>query len=92
MILLCLFCLTGIAAQAQEEGPADNQIWYIAPAKLAEINLNEAKEGLHKDNFAMPCYDYRLISNRNTKLSKKSDMAKSWVAFCCSGCWKRKLH
>ena len=26
--------------------------------------------------FAMSCYDYRLIFNRNTKLSEKSDMAK----------------
>ena len=30
--------------------------------------------------FAMSCYDYRLIFNRNTKLSEKSDMTKSWAA------------
>ena len=34
--------------------------------------------------FAMSCYDFCLISNRNTKLSEKSDMAKSWATFCCS--------
>lgn len=27
--------------------------------------------------FAMPCYDFRLFSNCNTKISEKSDMAKS---------------
>ena len=27
--------------------------------------------------FAMSCYDFCLISNRNTKLSEKSDMTKS---------------
>ena len=28
-------------------------------------------------NFAMSCYDFRLFSNCNTKISEKSDMAKS---------------
>ena len=27
--------------------------------------------------FAAPCYDFRLFSNCNTKISKKSDTAKS---------------
>ena len=27
--------------------------------------------------FAMSCYDFRLFSNCNTKISEKSDMAKS---------------
>ena len=27
--------------------------------------------------FAMPCYDFRLFSNCNTKMSEKSDTAKS---------------
>ena len=35
--------------------------------------------------FAMSCTDYRLISNRSTKLSENSDMTKSWATFCCSG-------
>ena len=38
--------------------------------------------------FAMSCYDLRLFSNCNTKISEKSDMAKSWVTFCCSGTYK----
>ena len=50
MILLCLFCLTGIAAQAQ--GPADNEIWYTAEAKLAEITGTGTEYGLHIDVFA----------------------------------------
>ena len=50
MILLCLFCLTGIAAQAQ--GPADNEIWYTAAAKLAEITGTGTEYGLHIDVFA----------------------------------------
>ena len=33
----------------------------------------------------MPCYDFRLFSNCNTKISEKSDTAKSWATFCCSG-------
>jgi len=27
--------------------------------------------------FAAPCYDFRLFSNCNTKISEKSDTAKS---------------
>ena len=38
--------------------------------------------------FAMSCYDLRLFSNCNTKISEKSDMAKSWATFCCSGTYK----
>ena len=38
--------------------------------------------------FAMPCYDFRLFSNCNTKISEKSDTAKSWAIFCCSGTYK----
>ena len=38
--------------------------------------------------FAMSCYNFCLISNRNTKLSEKSDMTKSWTTFCCSGTLK----
>ena len=38
--------------------------------------------------FAMPCYDFRLFSNCNTKISEKSDTAKSWATFCCSGTYK----
>ena len=38
--------------------------------------------------FAMPCYDFRLFSNCNTKISENSDMAKSWATFCCSGTYK----
>ena len=38
--------------------------------------------------FAMPCYDSRLFSNCNTKISEKSDTAKSWATFCCSGTYK----
>ena len=50
MILLCLFCLTGMAAQAQ--GPADNEIWYTATAKLAEVTGTGTEHGLHIDVFA----------------------------------------
>ena len=50
MILLCLFCLTGIAAQAQT-GPADNEIWYTAAAKLAEIAGTGTAAGLHHEVF-----------------------------------------
>ena len=50
MILLCLLCLTGMAAQAQ--GPADNKIWYTATAKLAEVNGTGTEYGLHIDVFA----------------------------------------
>ena len=39
MILLCLFCLTGMAAQAQEEGPASNEIWYTATSQVTPINI-----------------------------------------------------
>ena len=38
--------------------------------------------------FAMPCYDFRLFSNCNSKISEKSDTAKSWATFCCSGTYK----
>ncbi len=38
--------------------------------------------------LAMPCYDFRLFSNCNTKISEKSDTAKSWATFCCSGTYK----
>ena len=38
--------------------------------------------------FAMPCYDFRLFSNCNTKISEKSDTAKPWATFCCSGTYK----
>ena len=31
----------------------------------------------------MPSYDFRLFSNCNTKISEKSDMAKSWAARLC---------
>ena len=37
MILLCLFCLTGMAAQAQ--GPADNEIWYTATSQVTPKNI-----------------------------------------------------
>ena len=50
MILLCLFCLTGMAAQAQT-GPADNEIWYTAEAKLAEITGTGTTTGLHYEVF-----------------------------------------
>lgn len=50
MTLLCLFCLTGIAAQAQT-GPADNEIWYTAAAKLAEITGTGSTAGLHYEVF-----------------------------------------
>ena len=33
--------------------------------------------------FAAPCYDFRLFSNCNTKISENSDMAKSWAARLC---------
>ena len=33
--------------------------------------------------FAAPCYDFRLFSNCNTKISEKSDTAKSWAARLC---------
>ena len=49
MILLCLFCLTGIAAQAQ--GPANNTIWYTAPARLTEVSGTGTTTGLHKEVF-----------------------------------------
>ena len=39
MILLCLFCLTGMAAQAQEEGPASNEIWYTATSQVTPTNI-----------------------------------------------------
>ena len=39
-------------------------------------------------NIAAPCYDFRLFSNCNTKISEKSDTAKSWATFCCSGTYK----
>ena len=32
--------------------------------------------------------EFCLSSFRNTKVSENSDMAKSWVAFCCSGTYK----
>ena len=51
MILLCLFCLTGIAAQAQEKGPASNEIWYTATAKLAEVTGTGSTAGLHYEVF-----------------------------------------
>ena len=51
MILLCLFCLTGIAAQAQT-GPADNEIWYTAAAKLTEVTGTGTTQGLHRNVFA----------------------------------------
>ena len=38
--------------------------------------------------FAMSYYDLRFFSNCNTKISEKSDMAKSWVTFCCSETYK----
>ena len=38
--------------------------------------------------FAMPYYDFRLFSNCNTKISEKSETAKSWATFCCSGTYK----
>lgn len=50
MTLLCLFCLTGIAAQAQT-GPADNEIWYTAAAKLTEVSGTGTTAGLHKEVF-----------------------------------------
>lgn len=50
MILLCLFCLTGIAAQAQT-GPADNEIWYTAAAKLTEVSGTGTTTGLHYEVF-----------------------------------------
>ena len=50
MILLCLFCLTGIAAQAQT-GPANNEIWYTATAKLAEVSGTKTTAGLHYEVF-----------------------------------------
>jgi len=38
-------------------------------------------KGVSFSNFictlAAPCYDFRLFSNCNTKISEKSDMAKS---------------
>ena len=50
MILLCLLCLTGMAAQAQ--GPANNTIWYTAPAKLTEIaGTGGSTAGLHYEVF-----------------------------------------
>ena len=51
MILLCLFCLTGMAAQAQEKGPASNEIWYTATAKLAEVTGTGSTAGLHYEVF-----------------------------------------
>lgn len=50
MILLCLFCLTGIAAQAQT-GPANNTIWYTAAAKLTEVSGTGSTAGLHYEAF-----------------------------------------
>ncbi|MED9955035.1 MAG: hypothetical protein UE775_00005, partial [Segatella copri] len=38
--------------------------------------------------FAAPCYDFRLFSFCNTKISENSDMAKSWATFWCSGTYK----
>ena len=29
-----------------------------------------------------------LVFKRDTKVSEKSDMAKSWATFCCSGTYK----
>lgn len=49
MMVLCLFCLTGIAAQAQ--GPANNTIWYTAAAKLTEVSGTGTITGLHKEVF-----------------------------------------
>lgn len=49
MMVLCLFCLTGIAAQAQ--GPANNTIWYTAAAKLTEVTGTGTTTGLHKEVF-----------------------------------------
>lgn len=50
MILLCLLCLTGMAAQAQT-GPADNEIWYTAAAMLAEVTGTGTTAGLHHEVF-----------------------------------------
>ena len=49
VILLCLFCLTGMAAQAQ--GPANNTIWYTAAAKLTEVSGTGTITGLHIEVF-----------------------------------------
>ncbi len=38
MILLCLFCLTGMAAQAQT-GPANTEIWYTATSEVTPTNI-----------------------------------------------------
>ena len=32
--------------------------------------------------------DFLLVLKRSTKVSEKSDMAKSWTTFCCSGTYK----
>ena len=32
--------------------------------------------------------DFLLVLKRSTKLSEKSDMAKSWATFCCPGTYK----
>ena len=33
-----------------------------------------------------------LLLNCSTKASEKSDIAKSWTTFCCSGTCERKLN
>ena len=35
--------------------------------------------------FAMSLKIFLLVLKRSTKVSEKSDMAKSWTTFCCSG-------
>ncbi|MBR3471452.1 MAG: hypothetical protein IKH22_02540, partial [Prevotella sp.] len=37
--------------------------------------------------FAMSLMNL-LVLNCSTKISEKSDMAKSWATFCCSGTYK----
>ena len=39
--------------------------------------------------FAMSLKIFLLVLKRSTKVSEKSDMAKSWATFCCSGTYKQ---
>ena len=34
------------------------------------------------------CYTFYCLWIRNTKISEKSNMTKSWATFCCPGTYK----
>ena len=72
----------------------ESMVWAKRASNCSIIEKNPPKGVSYSDFICIFAMSFRVlfVFKSNTKISKISNMTKSWATYCCSGAYKKILN